>query len=152
MSKYKRGTQAQLDAAKNDATLLPFDTVFIYDGIEVKRFKWLNDDVYSVAFVGVDDETWEGSFVDYLYADKLTPAKKPKQKKWQNGTQEDLDFAKDDARLIPKKTFFMSTLYGSIVYRIDSVNNDRDSILMFSTNNVTACFHSSDCLEPIKEE
>ena len=153
--KYAKGTQAMLDAAKKDATLLPFDTVFIYAGMEVKRFKRLHDDTSSVAFIGVEDETWEGSFIDYLCADNLLPAKKPKQKKWQNGTQEQLEAAKDDARLIPKKTYFRSKYgetSGMIVYKIDAIGNDAADVLMFNFGTGVSQFMTANELEPINEE
>jgi len=149
--KYAKGTQAMLDAAKDDATKLPFDTVFVHDGKEFVRSvnKCCQNDSYSVGFTFTDVET-----IKHLCTCDLLPAKKPKQKKWQNGTQSQLDNAKDDARKIPKKTFFMS-MYGEtkgmVVYRIDAIGNDSGDVLMFNFGTGVSQFMTASELEPINE-
>jgi len=73
--------------------------------------------------------------------------------KWKNGSQAQLDNAKDDARKIPKKTFFTSK-YGDTcgmkVYRIDSQHNSYAEVMMFNENG-DFDFHDSNDLEPINE-
>lgn len=113
--KYKKGTQEMLDAAKDDATLLPFDTVFLTNKTQYAD-DYMPDGVYctrttegfntesSVAFYTV-----ESNELFHACASDLIPAKKYKPKKWQNGTQAQLDEAKYDARLIPKKTYFAAS-------------------------------------------
>lgn len=98
--KYKRGTQAMLDAAKNDATLLPFDTVFITNhvkgisqhdmptGVKATRKRDIStDSPASVAFEPFKNNM-SYAVSDWWFCDTrdLLPAKKdkkPKQKKWQ---------------------------------------------------------------------
>ena len=87
MAKYAKGTQADLDAAKNDATLLPFDTVFMYDGEEVIRQVHALDDPYTIFMIPLNVEA-TGRYCGWYPLSMLLPAnkdKKPKQKKWQNG-------------------------------------------------------------------
>lgn len=161
---YELGTQAMLDAAKEDATKLPFNVVFITryvegisqslmpNGIEVVRMDTRYCDTHSVAFSEVGGEDYW--FCDYL---SLLPAKKdkkPKQKKWQNGTQEQLDAAMENAKLIPKKTYFMSkygTTKGKVVYRIDHFLNDNSSVYMFCDQDQSCDFHGAYCLGVIDE-
>ena len=164
MSKYKRGTQAMLDAAKNDATLLPFNTVFITkhiegisqvgmpSGVTVVRKNTAQCNTNSVAFKSVE---FEGDywFCDYRDLLPTKKEKKPKQKKWQNGTQSQLDAAKDDARLIPKKTYFYSNYgetKGMIVYKIDSNANDQSDVLMFNFGTGVNQFMCAEELEPVE--
>lgn len=118
-----------LDAAKDNATLLPFDTEFKYGNVKVKRYAWHDDDSRSVAFIGIDDVDYKGSFCEYADASELKPAKKSKPKKWQNGTQAQLDAAKDDARLIPKKAYFLHK-EGYFLTRADCEENDATQVLM----------------------
>jgi len=74
-------------------------------------------------------------------------------KKWKTGTQAQLYAAKDDARLIPKKTYFIS-LYGAtrglVVSRIDSPHNRRSSVMMWEANGEFD-FHCAEDLEPIND-
>lgn len=161
MAKYKKGTQAMLDAAKNDATLLPFNTVFITqrnenssgsmpNGVCCVRTDQLWDDSFSVGFsCAGQNSTFHAEAADLLPAKK---DKKPKQKKWQNGSQEQLDAAKDDARLIPKKTYFRSKSLHEVVYRIDCQWNDEYGVRMFCQYNGTFEFHAAQDLEPINED
>jgi len=153
--KYAKGTQAMLDTAKDDATKLPFDTVFIYFDEEVVREEYPAwDDNFSVNFVLAEG----GLDIPMLSSEDLLPAKKPKQKKdkplaWQNGTQAQLDNAKDDARKIPKKTYFMSKYGdtdGTKVYRVDNEYNSADEVMM-SNANFECDFHAAFDLEPINE-
>lgn len=64
MTEYAKGTQDQLDAAKDDARLLPFNTVFVdHKGVELLRKTWYDDDEESVCFVvkeyyHLDDYKW----------------------------------------------------------------------------------------------
>ena len=116
--KYALGTQDMLDAAKDDATKLPFDTVFVTkvnkpssdiampDTIECRRKCYGYDDRHSVGFVSMHDK----EKIFHADASDLLPATQKKQKRipWQNGTQEDLDKAKGNALKIPKKTYFMA--------------------------------------------
>jgi len=158
--KYKKGTQEMLDAAKDDATLLPFGVKFKTNGIKNNGIPAPVSDliVYrsSVAeyndfsSVRVTDETGEEW---YVRASQLSPMKRDKPKKWQNGTQQMLDAAKDDARLIPKKTYFLSK-YGATnglkVYRIDSQWNESKQVMMFE-NNGEFDYHNASDLEPIND-
>lgn len=156
MSKYKRGTQAMLDAAKNDATLLPFDTVFKIHSTKVIRCKDRSNNEAETCLFMID-------FCDPQYyhcctVSDLSPAKKdkkPKQKKWKNGSKGQLDAAKDDARLIPKKTYFRAKhgeLAGMIVYRIDSIGDDSSDVLMYNFGVDRSQYMTATELEPINEE
>ena len=164
MGKYKKGTQAMLDAAKDDATLLPFYTVFVTKnksnsfedaGVKVVRSKNKDcdqDDDCSVRFAPVVPHD-SGEFVGYIEAKDLLPSKKSRPKKWQNGTQAQLDAAKDDARLIPKKTYFKSCYgltRGLIVHRIDAEQNTSINVLMFEYDGQFD-FHNASDLEPIND-
>lgn len=74
--------------------------------------------------------------------------------KWQNGTQEQLDAAMDNAELIPKKTYFLSNYgatEGTVVYRVDSPHNDANSTCM-SNSNFICDFHSASDLLIIPED
>lgn len=160
----KKGTQEMLDAAKDDATLLPFDTVFVTrnieasgmpKGVKVVRAEDENHSTGCVCFVESDGhDFW------FCSASDLKPAKKSKPKKWQNGTQAQLDAARDDARLIPKKTYFRSTkceMRGMVCYRADYHLNDRDSVLMVefddshSESSCHAFCHIAAELDPIND-
>jgi len=149
--KYAKGTQAMLDAAKDDATKLPFDTVFIYNAGRYIREPNYGDDSHSVVFVPFSSGV--GVHRMFRAVHDLLPAKKLKQKKWQNGTQSQLDNAKEDARKIPKKTYFWSK-YGDTdatkVYRVDNEYNSSGEVLM-SNLNFNCDFHSAYDLEPINE-
>jgi hypothetical protein len=160
----KKGTQAMLDSAKDDATLLPFDTVFVTKntsnsfgecGVKIARKvnkKCAQDDRLSVRFAPVNTHQ-SGETFAHIKVENLLPAKKTKPKKWQNGTQSQLDAAKDDARLIPKKTYFRSK-YGETeglkVYRVDSPYNDRYDMYMMTTND-ECDYHNASGLEPIND-
>jgi len=159
--KYKKGTQEMLDAAKDDATLLPFDTVFVTTegmdrskampiGIKVVRgaagLKDICGNKASVAFQNIGATGYW-----YVSSDNLLPAKKSKPKKWQNGTQEQLDAAKDDARLIPKKTYFCRPNRDYKFYRVDSPGNDAHSVMMIEDGGYCASFCRADELEPIND-
>lgn len=146
-----------LDAAKDDATLLPFDTVFIANGSgkELIRTRWYDDDSRSVCFAhkknfsAADTSSW-----DYYDSSELSPFVKSKPKKWQNGTQAQLDAAKDDARLIPKKTYFMAIrgdARGLKVFKIDNPYNDYESVAMMNADNGQWDFYWTEVLEPIND-
>lgn len=152
MSKYAKGTQAMLDAAKNGATQIPFYTVFNYLGEDVVRdFHAFVDDDLSVHFIRTNGLTSVGM----LSAEDLLPAKKSKQKKWQNGTQEQLDAAMGNAKLIPKKTYFLSqygTTKGKIVSRIDHPYNDTSSTYLFCDQDQSCDFHKAQDLAVISHD
>jgi len=160
----KKGTQAMLDAAKDDATLLPFDTMFrtskkstLGKGVAVvrSRNKYCCNDRGSVGFEIADGT---GTVYHHFVTD-LLPAKKSKPKKWQNGTQAQLNAAKYDARLIPKKTYFRSkiSIMGvATCYVIQCEENDNESVLMMeiieSGDVMSRCwFHTAKDLEPIND-
>lgn len=142
--KYKKGTQEMLDAAKDDATLLPYGVTFKTNGksngraivapigLVVCRSSEGHNDAESVR---VTDR--EGS-VFYVSASCLEPIKKSKTKKWQNGTQAQLDAAKDDARLIPKKTFFR--FQGWFVHRGTSPADSIERVLMIAFGSSSVHF------------
>lgn len=69
--------------------------------------------------------------------------------KYKRGTQADLDAAKDDARLIPKKTYFMCD--SKLVYRIDSPDNDKYYVCMFYAEHGSITFCDARDLEPVNE-
>lgn len=156
----KKGTQAMLDAAKDDATLLPYGVKFKTNGkkpghadaapvgvVVIRAMEGGNDNRESVAFDTEDGTDWW-----YCSAATLEPIKK--EKKWQNGTQAQLDAAKDDARLIPKKAYFKSKYgktVGKIVYVIDNKHNERANVLMFASTDFSADFHNASDLEPIND-
>lgn len=162
--KYTLGTQDMLDAAKDDATKLPFNTVFVTGtnncgfgkGVKVIRCKNVDldqDGKNSVRFVKVE---YDYGF-NYIHTEDLLPATQKKQKRipWQNGTQEDLDKAKGNALKIPKKTYFKS-LYGDTkgmkVYRVSNQENCSISILMCTCFGSYCDYHSAEQLEPICED
>lgn len=160
--KYKKGTQAMLDAAKDDATLLPYDTVFMTankenafssSGVEVvrenSRTSDLNDSK-SVRFAPVVTHI-SGELFAHIQVKNLLPAKKTKHKKWQNGTKAQLDSAKDDARLIPKKTYFRHK-EGYIYHRIPCEENCFASVLMVAWGSgLCPRMVCSEELEPIND-
>lgn len=64
----RNGTQEELDAAREDADLLPWDVFFVSKaattiGMNVKRMGHVFDDKYSVAFISADESKWD--FYDY---------------------------------------------------------------------------------------
>lgn len=120
MSKYKKGTQEMLDAAKDDATLLPFDTVFVtanknnsfktsrVNVIREKNESYDQDDKCSVRFAPIGCYKGVVSF-SYIEREDLLPSKKSKPKKWQNGTQAQLDAAKYVFFGINRASYFASS-------------------------------------------
>ena len=60
-------------------------------------------------------------------------------KNWQNGTQAQLDAAKDDARLIPKKTYFIGP-HGYSYQRAIDCSDDENGVFMIAigANEVVA--------------
>lgn len=76
---YEKGTQEQLDAAREDARMLPYNTVFLTkvsdnsplpDGEAVVRAGGTYDDEFSVRFKSIDDrDCW------YCDAADLEPIK-----------------------------------------------------------------------------
>ena len=75
--------------------------------------------------------------------------------KWQNGTQEQLDAAMDNAKLIPKKTYFMSArgcTCDKVVYRIDNESNDELSVMMLANADCSADFHAAEDLVVISDD
>lgn len=153
---YALGTQEQLDAAKDDATKIPFDTVFLYRGEEVIRNPWFHDDEDTVYMSNVEYYGCPLEQGSYRQASDLLPAKKKQKKEkripWQNGTQEDLDNAKGNALKIPKKTYFLSKYgdtAGMVVYRIDAIGNDSADVLMYNFGMDRSQFMTAEELEPI---
>lgn len=69
--------------------------------------------------------------------------------KYPNGTQAQLDAAKDDAMLIPEKTMFSYRNRG--VHRIDHEMNDSGSVFFLYPESDDADFHFAEDLEPIHE-
>lgn len=164
MSKYAKGTQAQLDVAKDDATLLPFDTVFLTDKKETSDYHMPDRVLCIRTNEGISDHISVAFYTEdthkLFHADTsdLLPAKQPKQKKpkaWQNGTQEQLDAAMDNAKLIPKKTYFLSNYgktKGKVVYRVDNQLNDSSGVYMLANSDCSVDFHAAEDLVVISDD
>lgn len=61
----------------------------------------------------------------------------------------------DNAKLIPKKTYFLSNYgatKGKVVYRIDNEFNDRHSVYMLANYDCSVDFHAASDLLVIPED